>query len=182
MPLKMNRRTALGSAAGTALAALVAACGTSTEEQGAAQQQQQQQPATPIRAGGTVGLGIVGLHVTDLERSLAFYRRIGLDIPTSINTSEGVFRLRLPTGQIFFWETVEYTQRYFEDYERGTGQRRVSIEFGFADPASVDAMHRDLTEGGADSYFEPMSFGRTRLAGVVDPDGNQINLRFPLAS
>ena len=180
MQTRITRRRALLAAAGTTLSAALAACGSDPEP--AVQTQTSPPAGPPTRPGGTLGLGIVGLHVTDLDRSLAFYRRLGVDIPENVDTSEGAFRLRLPTGQIFFWETIEYTARYFEGYERGTGERRVSLEFGFADPASVDGMYRELTGDGTDSYLEPTSYGRTRLAGVVDPDGNQISLRFPLAS
>ncbi|CAA9282531.1 MAG: hypothetical protein AVDCRST_MAG57-3950 [uncultured Blastococcus sp.] len=179
-PARITRRRALLAAAGTTVSAALVACGGDADT--AAQTRTGPPAGPPTRPGGTLGLGIVGLHVTDLDRSLAFYRRLGLEIPESVDTGDGAFRLRLPTGQIFFWETLEYTARYFEGYERGTGERRVSLEFGFADPASVDGMYRELTGDGTDSFLEPTSYGRTRLAGVVDPDGNQINLRFPLAS
>lgn len=131
---------------------------------------------------GTLGLGIIGLHVADLGASLDFYRRLGLDIPTDVDLSGGAFRLPLPTGQIFYWETIAYTQQYFPDYERGTGQRKVALEFGFRTPEEVDAMYAALLADGYGSFKEPLSWGDIRYAGVVDPDDNQIALRFPLAS
>lgn len=151
---------------------------------GAAASQQDGSQATPAAGTGgrTLGLGIIGLHVADLGASLDFYRRIGLDIPTDINLSGGAFRLPLPNGQIFFWETIAYTQRYFEGYELGTGQRKVSLEFGFRTPEEVDEMYNALIAEGYGSYKEPLSWGSIRYAGVVDPDDNQIALRFPLAS
>ena len=137
------------------------------------------------RAAGTgprtLGLGIVGLHVADLGASLAFYRRLGLAIPTDVDLAAGAFRLPLPTGQVFFWETIEYTRRDFPDYEQGTGDRKVSLEFGFRTPEEVDEMYAALVAEGHGSYKEPLSWGFIRYAGVVDPDGNQISLRFPLA-
>ena len=131
---------------------------------------------------GTLGLGIIGLHVTDLGASLDFYQRLGLDIPTNVNLSSGAFRLRLPTGQVFFWETLAYTRADFPDYEPGTGDRKVSLEFGFRNARAVDEMYDALLAEGYGSYAEPLSWGSIRYAGVVDPDGNQIALRFPLAS
>jgi predicted lactoylglutathione lyase len=138
--------------------------------------------ATRATPAGTLGLGIIGLHVADLGASLDFYRRIGLDIPTGVDLSGQAFRLRLPTGQVFFWETVAYTRRDFPDYERGTGQRKVSLEFGFRTPREVDEMYDALVADGYGSYKKPLSWGSIRYAGVVDPDDNQIALRFPLAS
>ena len=144
--------------------------------------QQAENQATPGAGAGTLGLGIIGLHVDDLGASLDFYRRIGLDIPTDIDLSSGAFRLRLPTGQIFYWETIAYTVQYFPDYERGTGQRKVALEFGFRTPAEVVEMYNALIAEGYGSFKEPLSWGSIRFAGVVDPDDNQIALRFPLAS
>ena len=138
--------------------------------------------ATQGTLAGTLGLGIIGIHVADLGASLDFYRRLGLDIPTDVNLSGEAFRLRLPTGQVFFWETIAYTRRDFQDYERGTGQRKVSLEFGFQTPKEVDDMYTALVAAGYGSYKEPLSWGSIRYAGIVDPDDNQIALRFPLAS
>ncbi len=148
---------------------------------GAASQEDEGQ-ATPGTGAGTLGLGIIGLHVDDLGASLDFYRRIGLDIPTDIDLSSGAFRLPLPTGQIFYWETIAYTVQYFPDYERGTGQRKIALEFGFRTPAEVDELYNALIAEGYGSYKEPLSWGSIRFAGVVDPDDNQIALRFPLVS
>ncbi len=139
--------------------------------------------ATPSAGtGDTLGLGIIGLHVADRGASLDFYRRLGLNIPTKVDLSGEAFRLRLPTGQVSFWETIAYTRRYFPDYERGTGQRKVALEFGFQTPREVDEMYTALLAAGYASYKEPLSWGSIRYAGVVDPDDNQIALRFPLAS
>ena len=151
--------------------------------QGSNENANQQNDAQTEGAGtGTLGLGIIGLHVTDLGASLDFYRRLGLDIPTTVDLSSGAFRLRLPTGQIFFWETLAYTRADFPDYEPGTGDRKVSLEFGFRSAREVDEMYNALLAEGYGSYAEPLSWGSIRYAGVVDPDGNQIALRFPLAS
>ena len=178
--LPLSRRTFIGW-----LGLLSASLGLSGSvlAQGDSEDADQQNDAQAEGAGtGTLGLGIVGLHVTDLGASLDFYRRLGVAIPTDVNLSNQAFRLRLPTGQIFFWETLAYTRADFPDYERGIGQRKVSLEFGFRDAGEVDEMYNALVDEGYGSYAEPLSWGSIRYAGVVDPDGNQIALRFPLAS
>ena len=174
----LSRRTFIGwlglLSASLGLSGSVLAQGDSADQQNDAQAE---------GAGtGTLGLGIIGLHVTNLGASLDFYRRLGLDIPTNIELSSGAFRLRLPTGQIFFWETIAYTRADFPDYEPGTGHRKVSLEFGFRNAREVDEMYNALLAEGYGSYAEPLSWGSIRYAGVVDPDNNQIALRFPLAS
>ena len=57
----------------------LAACGTSARAR-------PQPGAAPsgTTGRGTVGLRIIGLVVADLGRSLTFYRRLGLDVPTEV--------------------------------------------------------------------------------------------------
>lgn len=135
-------------------------------------------------AGGTLGLGIVGLAVADLGASLAFYRRLGLAIPRDVDTSAGAFRLRLPNDTIFFWETLSYVRDFDPNYRRGTGDRKVMLEFGFSSASDVDAMYENLVASGSQGYFAPVSWsnGAIRYAIVVDPDDNQVSLRWPLVS
>ena len=139
---------------------------------------------TPFVSGGTLGLGIVGLVVRDLPASLSFYRQLGLAVPADVDTSSGAYRLRRPDGQILFWETVDYVRDFDPAYQPPTGHRRIVLEFGFARPDEVNAMHDRLVAGGAPSRLAPVSWsGDTiRYAIVVDPDGNQISLRWPFAS
>ena len=179
MSVRVNRRRALLGAAGSALSIAIAACGG--DRKTAAQTPTGRGPR-PAVAGGTLGLGIIGLFVADLDRSLDFYRRLGLAIPDNLDTSGGSFRLRMPNDQIFFWETFAYTRRDFPDYQPARGDRKVALEFGFASPKDVDAMYAALTEAGAESYFKPTQWGDVRIAIVVDPDDNQIALRYPLVS
>ena len=179
MRAPITRRRALLGAVGSALSVAVTACGADGEPAAQTQPEATTLPATP---GGTLGLGIVGLFVADLNRSLAFYRRLGLAIPDDVDTSGGAFRLRQPNGQIFFWETFAYTRRDFPDYQPARGDRKVSLEFGFASPEDLDRMYETLTSAGAGAYFTPTQWGSVRFAAVVDPDDNQIGLRYPLVS
>lgn len=174
-----SRRRAILGVLGTAAAVALGACGLrrSGTTPGA--------PGRPAVAGGTLGLGIVGLAVADLGASLAFYRRLGLAIPAEVDTSTGAFRLRLPNGMIVFWETVAYVRGFDPAYAPAPGGgRKVILEFGFGAPAEVDAMYDALRAAGARGYFPPVSWddGAIRYAIVVDPDDNQISLRWPLVS
>ena len=175
-----RRRVLIGSAGGLAAAAL-AACGSSETSAAAA-------PTEPAVPGGTLGLGIVGLIVRDIPASLVFYRRLGLAVPEDVDTSGGAVRFRMPNDTIFVWETVEYTRAGFDSTYRLTGagdaDRKVTLEFGFADADEVTAKHDELVAAGAPSYEAPVTWndGTIRFAMVVDPDGNRVGLRWPLAS
>lgn len=176
---KPPRRHILVASLAALTSGAIAACGRDRLRPTPADRQQQ-----PGIAGGTLGLGIVGLAVRDLPRSLAFYRRLGLPIPADIDTSEGAFRLALTNGQVFFWETVSYIQGFDPTYRQGTGDRKVILEFGFAEPGDVNTMYDTLIAAGAQGRFPPTAWndGKIRYAIVIDPDDNQISLRWPLVS
>lgn len=131
---------------------------------------------------GTVGLGIVGIVVADLGAALAFYRSLGLTVPEGVDTSQGSYRHTMPNGTILYWETIDYVRAYFPGYERGTGDRRVVLEFGFASANDVDAMYHKLVANGAKAWTPLVSWGDIRHGIVTDPDDNQISLRFPFIS
>ena len=96
-----------------------------------------------VETNKTLGLGIVGLIVRDLAASLAFYRQLGLDIPTDADEGS-YYRMQFPSGQIFFWDTYEVARGYDPDWEPSSGHRRVVLEFGFPTPDAVDAKHAEL--------------------------------------
>ena len=175
-----RRRLLLGAAGGLG-AAVLAACSSDVATPAAGSPS----PAVP---GGALGLGIVGLIVRDLSVSLAFYRRLGLAVPADVDLSGGAVRFRMPNDTIFWWETVEYTRDGFDSAYQltnaGDGDRKVTLEFGFASADEVTAKHDELVAAGAVSYQAPISWnnGDIRFAMVVDPDGNRIGLRWPFAS
>lgn len=180
-PARMNRRTTLLSTVGAGLSMVLAACRDNRETNADAQ--------TATRAGsgsvpaGTLGLGVIGLFVANLGASLDFYRRLGLKIPDDVDPNGSSFRLAMPNNQIFFWETFAYTRQDFPNYTPAVGDRKVALEFGFRTPADLDAMYAALTAAGSASRFAPTTWpGPARYAVVVDPDDNQIGLRYPLVS
>ena len=130
--------------------------------------------------GGTVGVGCIGVFVRDLRASLGFYRRLGLDIPEDAGGGFD-YRLRLPTGQVFFWETYEAVRAFDPGWQPSSGNRRMVLEFGFATPEALNDKYAELTSRGYEGYLDPFTFaGSTvRIALIKDPDGNEVGMRYP---
>lgn len=122
-----------------------------------------------------VSLKMVGLVVADMARSLAFYRRLGLDLPAGADAQPHV-ELTLPGGLVFFWNAAFVTT---DDpgREAPSGGYRIIVEFALDDRGAVDAAYADLTGLGHRGHRAPFtsSFG-AYLAMVDDPDGNTVLL------
>jgi len=129
-----------------------------------------------------VVLAIIGILTGDINRSLSFYRRLGLDVPSS--TDADSYRLRMTDNHVVFWETAAAVHAFDPSWALPpTADRRIVLEFGFASPTGLDATFRSLVADGAPSYLAPIDQGGgVRYAIVKDPDGNQISLRYPALS
>ena len=125
--------------------------------------------------------GVIGVVVSDLPASLAFYRRLGLDIPVDADASPHV-EVALPGGTRLAFDTEE-TIRSFDDSWRppDAGGHRLSLAFACDDPAEVDATYAALTSSGSGGHLAPWdAFWGQRYAIVLDPDGNHVELYAPL--
>jgi catechol 2,3-dioxygenase-like lactoylglutathione lyase family enzyme len=127
-----------------------------------------------------VRLGFFGLVVEDVPRSLAFYRRLGLDIPAAADQEEHV-QYTLPSGAELAWDTVATVKSFDPDWSAPTGGHRIAIAFLCDSAAEVDSLFAELGESGYDQYKEPWdAFWGQRYAIVLDPDGNHVELGAPL--
>lgn len=124
-------------------------------------------------------LDLVGLVVADMAASLAFYRLLGLDIPTEADTEAHV-ELVLPGGLRLAWDTVELMQSINDDWEAPRGHR-MGLAFLCDSPADVDAQYARVLDAGYAGHKAPWdAFWGQRYAVVKDPDGNAIDLFAPL--
>lgn len=124
----------------------------------------------------TARLDLIGLVVADMARSLAFYRRLGFDLPREADGEPHV-EAGPPGGLRFAWDTVETIRSFDPGWTPPAGGHRVSLAFACADPAEVDATFRALVDAGYDGYKEPWdAFWGQRYAIVLDPDGNSVDL------
>lgn len=128
-----------------------------------------------------VQFDLVGLVVEDMAASLAFYRRLGIDVPPEADT-EGHVEITLPGGLRLAWDTVEVIRSFLE-WEAPQGGHRIGLAFRCDGPAEVDTRHGDLVAAGYRSHLQPFdAFWGQRYATVLDPDGNPVDLFAPLPS
>lgn len=124
----------------------------------------------------TTRLDLVGIVVADMPRSLAFYRRLGLDIPPDADDQPHV-EIALPGGLRLAWDTEDVIRSFDESWTSPTGGPRTGLAFACDDPADVDASYAELVDAGYDGHLPPWdAVWGMRYAVVHDPDGNSVDL------
>ncbi|WP_454195777.1 VOC family protein [Nocardia sp. Marseille-Q1738] len=124
----------------------------------------------------TPRLDVIGIIVTDMAASVAFYRRLGLDFPPGAE-QEGHAEAALPNGLRVTLDTEAVIKSFHSEWAPPTGAGRVGIAFRCADPAEVDAVYADLVDAGYHGELKPWdAFWGQRYAVVQDPDGNGVDL------
>ncbi len=122
----------------------------------------------------TPRLGMFVLIVEDMGRSLAFYRRLGLEFPEGSEAKTGL-GLDIGGGLTMIWST-DFAALNDPGREAPTGGYRMMVEF-FLDggDGEVDALYAALTEAGYVGHRAPFraDFG-AYMAMVDDPDGNTV--------
>lgn len=125
-------------------------------------------------------LDLIGLVVTDMAASLAFYRRLGLDLPPEADEEPHV-ECPLPGGLRLAWDSAETIRSFDPDWAPPAGGHRVALAFACADPQEVDTVYADLVAAGYPGHKAPWdAFWGMRYAVVHDPDGNAVDLFAPL--
>ncbi|MCX4965564.1 VOC family protein [Streptomyces sp. NBC_00654] len=124
----------------------------------------------------TPRLDAISIITADLAASLAFYRRLGLDIPAGAESAPHV-EVTLPGGGRLLWDTEEVIRSFDPDWQRPAGGERLGLAFLCDSPAEVDAVYADLTGAGHPGHLEPWDavWGQ-RYAVVLDPDGCGVSL------
>jgi catechol 2,3-dioxygenase-like lactoylglutathione lyase family enzyme len=117
----------------------------------------------------------IGLVVADMARSLAFYRKLGLVIPTEMDQAPHA-DVEV-AGMRLMWDTEQTITSFDPGWTRGSGGPQVGFAFECADPAEVDRVHAEMVAAGYDSHLKPWDapWGQ-RYAGLRDPDGNGVDL------
>ncbi|MEV5839712.1 VOC family protein [Nocardia sp. NPDC052112] len=128
----------------------------------------------------TPQLNVIGIVVSDMAASLAFYRRLGLEFPDA--GGDGHLEAALPGGMRLTLDTEAVIESFHPGWQPPTTAGRLGLAFQCANPAEVDAVYRELTDAGYHGELKPWdAFWGQRYATILDPDGNSVDLYAPLS-
>ncbi len=119
-------------------------------------------------------LNAIGIVVSDLERSIRFYRLLGLNVPET--PGEGHVEATLANGTRLMFDAEEVVKSFRPDWTRAAGNQ-LSLAFECSSPAEVDELYARMVEAGFDGEKEPWdAFWGQRYAQLADPDGLPVDL------
>jgi catechol 2,3-dioxygenase-like lactoylglutathione lyase family enzyme len=126
----------------------------------------------------------LNLVVRDMNATLAFYRRLGLEIPDSgvwrTETGAHHVEVAMPNGLDLDFDSAELARSYNAGWQPDGGSRSV-IGFSLPTREAVDARYTELTSAGYTGLQPPYdAFWGARYAIIQDPDGNHVGLMSPL--
>jgi uncharacterized glyoxalase superfamily protein PhnB len=122
-------------------------------------------------------LNAIGIVVSDLQRSIAFYRLLGVDFPEE---GEGHIEATLPSGTRLMLDEESVIKSFRPEWTRETGNQ-LALAFECSSPAEVDDLYERVRDAGFDAEKEPWdAFWGQRYAQVRDPNGVPVDLFAPL--
>ena len=109
-----------------------------------------------------------------MGRSLAFYRRLGVDAPPEADEQPHV---EVDFGAVRLLFDLDTTIASFDPTRSLEGAGRQSLGFAVDEPDEVDALYAELVGAGYEGHLPPWdAFWGHRYAVVHDPDGTPIDL------
>lgn len=135
-------------------------------------------------------LGQINLVCGDMDASLAFYRRLGMEIPDAAvwrtptgahHVSAGERSADQPIGLDL--DSTAFAQCWNSGWEgRSDLKGRVVIGFSVATRAAVDDLFRDMVSAGYRGLQQPHdAFWGARYAIIEDPDGIAVGVMSPIS-
>ena len=119
-------------------------------------------------------LNAIGIAVSDLRRSLQFYRLLGLDLPE--DSDEDHVEATMANGTRLMFDTEDVIRSFLPEWTREDGNQ-VSLAFECTSPAELDEVYARVVAAGFEGEKEPWdAFWGQRYALLGDPDGVRINL------
>jgi catechol 2,3-dioxygenase-like lactoylglutathione lyase family enzyme len=119
-------------------------------------------------------LNAIGIVVSDMERSIRFYRLLGLEVPET--PGEGHVDTFLQNGVRFMLDSEEVVKSFRPEWTRATGNQ-LALAFECDDPAQVNELYARAVEAGFHGEKEPWdAFWGQRYAQLADPDGLPVDL------
>ena len=122
------------------------------------------------------------LVVSDMEASVAFYRRLGLRVPDGPPEWRDHHReVELPGGIHLDLDSVAFARQWNRGWSATPGASMGVLGLRVATRDAVDAIHADLVAAGYATQQEPYdAFWGARYAVVADPDGHAVGLMSPI--
>jgi uncharacterized glyoxalase superfamily protein PhnB len=125
-------------------------------------------------------LDFFGVVVSDMARSVAFYRRLGLEFPDGAENGQHV-EAPLPGGLRYALDTEDVMRSFDPNWRRPRDGHATGGAFRCESPEEVDRLYAELLTAGAAPHKEPWdAFWGQRYAQLEDPDGTVIDLYAPL--
>ncbi|MDV3129309.1 VOC family protein [Mycobacterium sp. 21AC1] len=123
---------------------------------------------------------VVEIVVNDLQKTVDFYRLLGLEVPVPDGPH---LEVALPGGNKLAFDTEDVIAGMHPGWTPPATAGRVAIAFGLDAPADVDALYARLTTAGHSGTLAPFDapWGQ-RYATVEDPDGTAVDLFAALAT
>jgi catechol 2,3-dioxygenase-like lactoylglutathione lyase family enzyme len=132
----------------------------------------------------------INLVCGDPDASVAFYRRLGVEIPDDRiwRTASGAHHISASDqssgGDIAFdLDSTAFAQKWNKGWNGRTDLAgRIVIGFSVAARSDVDDLYRDMTAAGYRGLQEPNdAFWGARYAIIEDPDGVAVGLMSPIS-
>jgi catechol 2,3-dioxygenase-like lactoylglutathione lyase family enzyme len=119
-------------------------------------------------------LNAIAIVVSDMARSIQFYRLLGLDVPET--PDEGHIDTFLPNGVRFMLDSEDEVRSFRADWKRERGNQ-LGLAFECESPAQVDEVYAQAAAAGFHAEKEPWdAFWGQRYAQLQDPDGVPVDL------
>jgi uncharacterized glyoxalase superfamily protein PhnB len=131
-------------------------------------------------------LGQLNLVSDDPVASIAFYRRLGVEIADAAiwRTASGTHHVNARSGEVDFeLDSTAFAQVWNNGWRgRGDLKGRVVLGFRVVSREAVDEVYADLTAAGYAGLQPPHdAFWGARYAIVEDPDGIAVGLMSPIS-
>lgn len=119
------------------------------------------------------------LAVRDMATALAFYRRLGFDIPPDADASMHVV-VNVGDGVTVAFGALALTKSYNPDWHEAAAGSTNALQFDVPTRDAVDEVFAEMTSAGYDGRLPPIdAFWGSRYAEIADPDGNVVGVHSP---
>lgn len=127
-------------------------------------------------------LNQINIVCQDFDATLAFYRRLGIDIPDG-PSGAGIrhAEVTLPSGLTLEFDNRTLANTYNAAWRGTEGSSSALIGFALPSREAVDQLYLELTSAGYAPRQPPYdAFWGARYAIVADPNGNDVGLMSPV--